>query len=267
MRKQIGWILTPPFLITFVGILIFFQLPLMLLYYLAGRHAFQRCLEAMNRCILLALRIVGTSYEIVGRENIPVGPPIIIVSNHQSMYDIPLLIIHLRRLQPRFIAKRELGRWIPSISFALRKMGSVLIDRGDARQAFLAIEEFGSAVATRGESASIFPEGTRARNGEMKTFKPGGLQTLLRTMPNAIVLPVLIDGAWELLRYQFRPVPFGTRVRFEILPPIERGALTDSEIPTAVERKIREAQARYRSAADAGGCGAGPVAEIASSSE
>ena len=69
--------------------------------------------------------------------------PLIIVSNHQSMNDIPPIIWYMRKYHPKFVSKIELGKGIPSVSYNLRHGGSALIDRKDSKQALVAIARFG----------------------------------------------------------------------------------------------------------------------------
>jgi 1-acyl-sn-glycerol-3-phosphate acyltransferase len=157
------------------------------------------------------------------------------------MYDIPMTMWECRRQNVGYIAKKELGRWIPSISFALRRLGSVLIDRKDAAQAVRDIEQFGRVKDAACEVAAIFPEGTRARDGVMKRFKPTGLKALLRSMPNAMIQPLAIRGNWELLRYKFLPIPYGTSIELEFLPPIEREGRSDDELVSEIEGVVRRA--------------------------
>ena len=83
-----------------------------------------------------------------------------------------------------------------------------------------AIQKFGKTVEEHRYAACIFPEGTRARDGVMKEFNHAGLLALIRTTPSAVIVPVVIDGSWELMRYRMRPVPFGVRVRCTMLAPI-----------------------------------------------
>jgi 1-acyl-sn-glycerol-3-phosphate acyltransferase len=155
------------------------------------------------------------------------------------MYDIPLLIWYLRRYHPKFIAKAELGKGIPSISFALRNMGSVLIDRGNQRQALPAIQRFGTEMQDKRYAAVIFPEGTRARDGRMKNFKPGGLVALMESMPEALIVPIAIEGSWEMLRWNFLPVPFGVRLGVSVLKTIPREAKDPRQIVEETESAIR----------------------------
>jgi 1-acyl-sn-glycerol-3-phosphate acyltransferase len=155
------------------------------------------------------------------------------------MYDIPMLMWICRSRHLGFIAKKELGRGIPSVSLALRTLGSVLIDRKDAKQAVAAIREFGAERERLRQVACIFPEGTRARDGAMRPFKPAGLLALVSAMPSAIIQPVAISGNWELLRYNFLPVPYGTSIKLTFLPPVEPRSLEVTELSRMVEQRIR----------------------------
>jgi 1-acyl-sn-glycerol-3-phosphate acyltransferase len=145
-----------------------------------------------------------------------------VIANHQSLFDIPIFGGVLFRSFPKFVSKRELARWFPSISFHLRNGGHAIIDRGDREGATRAIRELGARVRARGISAVIYPEGTRARAGVLGTFKPAGALALLDAAPEVPVVIVAIDESWRLLRFKLMPVPFGTRVRVRIGAPIAR---------------------------------------------
>src|SRR6516165_8148604 len=75
-------------------------------------------------------------------------------------------------------------RWIPSVSYNLRRGGHVLIDRSDAPAALEAIRALGRRVRNGGVSAMIFPEGTRARVGDLGPFKTAGTLALLEEAPD-----------------------------------------------------------------------------------
>ena len=123
---------------------------------------------------------------------------------------------------PRFISKKELGKWIPGISFNLRAGRQPLIDRSNAADALSVINAFGKRLDTDSFSAIIFPEGTRARDGVLKRFKSSGLLTLLENAPNAKVIVVAIDGSWRFQTYNCWPVPKATNVKMEVLDLIDR---------------------------------------------
>ncbi len=238
---MVDWLVTFPYIITFIGILVFFH-PIHVVAACISRKLHKQALDLMNICIILNIRwVAGARYRVIGKPLLPESRPVIIVSNHQSMYDIPMTMWECRRQNVGYIAKKELGRWIPSISFALRRLGSVLIDRKDAVQAVRDIEQFGRAKDEACEVAAIFPEGTRARDGAMKRFKPTGFKALLRSMPHAVIQPLAIRGNWELLRYNFLPIPYGTSIELEFLPAIERADRSDDELVRDIEATIGRA--------------------------
>jgi 1-acyl-sn-glycerol-3-phosphate acyltransferase len=171
----------------------------------------------------------------------------IIISNHQSMFDIAILGGLLQSNFPKYISKRSLGRWIPTVSYNLRVGGHVLIDRSDGPAALEAIRELGRRVRRGGVSAMIFPEGTRARHGELGRFKPAGTLALLEEAPDTPVIPVTIDESWRLLQHNYLPVPWGVRVRVHIGAPIARRP--DEDRAALIERvrdEIAATLARWR---------------------
>ena len=245
LRRLISWCMTPFFLLFFGGILVTFHV-LQLLVHPFSRGLQKFVLDLMNLSIILNIRFcAGASFQVIRRPSLPPGRPVILVANHQSMYDIPMMMWLMRDRELGFIAKKELGKGIPSISFALRTLGSVLIDRKDAKQAIPAIEEFGRRMEEQGQVACIFPEGTRARDGVMKRFKSSGFEALLKSMPSAIIQPVAVKGNWELLRYQFRPVPYGVAISLDFLEPIEPGGRGAEELATVLEGTIRRALGQF----------------------
>ena len=70
-------------------------------------------------------------------------------------------------------------------------------------------------------SAVIFPEGTRTRSGAPKKFATTGLKILLRNIPNGLVVPIVINNSWKLLKYKGFPMGLGFRISLEVLDPME----------------------------------------------
>lgn len=236
----LGWLITPFYVPIFWMILCIFD-PLLRISKLFSTNLFQWMLEIMNLCIITNIRLTAhTHFRIDKSVNIPSDKPILVVSNHQSMYDIPLIIWHLRRFKPKFISKKELGKGIPSISFSLRNMGSLLIDRGDRAGSVRAIADWGSQSCKSNQMLVIFPEGTRARDGLLKSFKPGGFKVLLESLPDCYIVPVAITGSWKLLRWNLFPIPFGQTVTFSVLEPELKGERSAKEILEAIELKIKK---------------------------
>ena len=238
--KVFGFLLVPLYLPIFLGILVVFD-PILKISKLVSKSLFQRNLELMNYLIILNLRITAlASFKINISSKLPEQAPVIFISNHQSMYDVPFIIWNLKKYRPKFISKKELGKFIPSISFSLREMGSLLIDRNDKTTALNAISTWAKEIAYEKKNISIFPEGTRARDGIVKNFKTAGFSIIHENMPEAVIVPIAISRSWELLRYNLLPVPCGIKVTFDVLDPIENKANKNGkEILKEVEELIR----------------------------
>jgi 1-acyl-sn-glycerol-3-phosphate acyltransferase len=245
--RLLDWILTVPFLIAFGLLLAAFD-PIQRLARLFGSRPHEIVVGLLQICLLGALRICGTRFQVERSPEVAPRTPYIIVANHQSMFDIPIAMAYLFTNYPKFVSKRELARWIPSVSYNLRRGGNALIDRDNRRQALRAIRALGNLVQERGVSAVIYPEGTRARRGEMGPFKPAGALALLEAAPALAVVPMAIDESWRLLRHNLFPVPFGVRVRVHFGAPIPRqGADDGPSVFEGARREIAATLQRWRS--------------------
>jgi 1-acyl-sn-glycerol-3-phosphate acyltransferase len=240
MRNAISWLLTPLHLASFMAVLLIFHVAQVLALPF-GYAAHKRVVDYLNLGVLASLKIIGARIVLSCEHALPADVPLVIVANHQSMYDIPMLGWVFRNHHPKFVAKVELARGLPSISYNLRHGGSVLIDRSDAKGAMRAIQKFGKVVEEHRYAACIFPEGTRARDGVIKEFNLAGLLALVRATPSATIVPVAIDGSWELMRYRMRPIPFGVRVKCTVLAPISQQEQSGKALVSMVEERIREA--------------------------
>jgi 1-acyl-sn-glycerol-3-phosphate acyltransferase len=240
------WIFTIPFLLAFGLILGIFD-PMQRVARLFGSRPHEIVAGALQVALLWAFRICGTRLEVERASEVRPWTPYVVIANHQSMFDVPIFGALLFSNFPKYVSKRSLARWIPSISYNLRRGGNALIDRGDADQALPAIRELGARVRERGVSAVIYPEGTRSRAGELRPFKARGTLELMKATPGVPVVPVAIDESWKLLRFNLFPVPFGTRVRVHIGAPISRDAGADDGLVfRRAESEIRAALDRWR---------------------
>jgi len=165
--------------------------------------------------------VLGTRYSFKNEYGIPKNTPLIIVSNHQSMYDIPPIIWYMKKHHPKFVSKIELGKGIPSVSFNLRHGGSVLIDRKDPKQSVEQLEKLGKYIEKHKRSAVIFPEGTRSRDGKPKKFHTTGLKVLMTHAPSAYIVPISINNSWKLLKYGKFPMGLGNHLKFKVHEPLQ----------------------------------------------
>lgn len=206
-----------------------------------GYSAHKKSVGLFNGLLLLCLKVVGTTIQFKIQGDLPKKVPVIIVSNHQSLWDIPPLIWFLRKLHPKFISKKELGKGIPTISYNLKFGGSVLIDRKNPVQATAEINKVAGYISEHNRSVVIFPEGTRSRTGIPKKFHRKGLLTLFENAPEAVVLPVSINNSWKLQRHGLFPIPLFTRLRFLVHPALKVSEHTSEALIDRVEETIKGA--------------------------
>ena len=240
MRKFFGYILSPVFYLLFGIIITVFHPIQWLCLKLGGYRAHMRCVEALNLCLLSSYYVLGNTVTFINRQHLPVGRPLVFVANHQSMYDIPPLIFFLRKHDGKFISKIELAKGIPSISFNLRHGGAANIDRKDPKQSIAEILKLANNMKTKNWSAFIFPEGTRAKTGVIKPFNVGGIATILKKVPEALVVPIAINNSWQMVRWGVFPLNTFTRMSWEVLEPIDPRDRDVAEVVAAAEARIRQ---------------------------
>ncbi len=216
MKKVFLYPFTILYYSLFLSNLLFFQLIQVLCHRLWGYDAHKKSVDWLNFFTLRCLNFLGTTFDFSNPFDMSKKGPLIIVSNHQSTYDIPPIIWYFRKYHPKFISKASLGKGIPSVSYNLRHGGSVLIDRNNRSLALQKIKKFGNQIEKNQWAAVIFPEGTRSKNGQPKKFHSGGLITLFEHIPNATVVALSISNSWRLAQYHYFPIPLGTKVSFKV---------------------------------------------------
>ena len=236
LKKVFFYPLTVLYYLGFISTLIIFHLIQVFSYRLLGYRAHKKSVDWLNFFLLRCLNILGTRFEFSNPFTMPDGGPIIIVSNHQSTYDIPPIIWYFRKYHPKFISKSSLGRGIPSVSYNLRHGGSVLIDRDKSVLALQKIKDFGEQVQKNQWAAVIFPEGTRSKDGQPKKFFSKGLMTLFEQIPDATVVALCINNSWKLAQYRYFPIPIGIKVSLKVQGTFK---LSDQE-PDALFHKIEQ---------------------------
>lgn len=241
MKKFLLWIPSIPFLLSFGLILVVFHV-LQVIALRMGYLPHKKVVDAMVFCInrnLLWLFAPIQFKNLAGE--LPTDQPMIIVSNHQGMFDIPAIGEILRKHHTKYVAKKSLAYGIPAISYNIRHGGCVYIDRDKPAEALEIIKDFCEYLNENNRSGVIFPEGTRSRDGSMRPFKKGGLSKMLDHMPNATIVPVAIENFWKLEQYKLKPMPFNVRPKCTVLPPISREGKTNVELVEESERVIRAA--------------------------
>jgi 1-acyl-sn-glycerol-3-phosphate acyltransferase len=240
MKKFFGYILTPIFYLVFGLFLGIFHPVQWICYRFFGYSAHKSSVDVLNFFLTYSQLTLLNSSSFKNSYQLPKDRPIIFVANHQSMYDIPALIWFLRRHHPKFISKIELTKGIPSISFNLKYGGGANIDRKDSKQAISEIIKLGKRMKESNWSTVIFAEGTRSKDGKMKSFLVGGIATLLKIVPNALIVPVAIENSWKIVRYGTYPLSTLLPIKWTVLAPIERGEHHAEELVLQAENAIKE---------------------------
>ena len=168
MYGALSWAGTVVFAIAFAVTLLVFDVALRVSS-LFGLRAVERMGIVLQVALVRCLPLVGTRVEIERSPRVAENTSYLIISNHQSMFDIPLFGFAFRSHAPKFISKQSLGRGLPAISTHLRLAKHPLIDRSDRSSSVEAIRELGARVAAGRASAVLFPEGTRSRAGRPGT--------------------------------------------------------------------------------------------------
>jgi 1-acyl-sn-glycerol-3-phosphate acyltransferase len=244
--RLVDWIFSVPFLLAFGLVLAVFD-PLQRIARLFGPRPHEVVAGLLQVSLVGAFRLCGTRLVVERDAAVLPRTPYILVANHQSMFDIPIFGALLFSNFPKYVSKRSLARGIPSISYNLRRGGHALIDRDDRGQAVDAIRGLGARAEQRRVSVVIYPEGTRSRAGELKSFKPAGTLALLDAAPTLAVVPVAIDESWRLLGHNLMPVPFGLRIHVRFGAPIPRSAGEDrAALLEQARREIEGTLLRWR---------------------
>ncbi len=156
----------------------------------------------------------GSKVTVTGKENLPSSGNICFVSNHQGLFDIPL-ILGFSGIHTGFVAKRELFK-IPVLSQWMKEIPCTFIDRRNPRKAIQTFQKSAELIK-KGNPMVIFPEGTRSRSDKIGDFHLGSLK--LPVMAEATIVPLAIKGSWQIYEKNKKIRP--ATVYLKILPTIE----------------------------------------------
>ena len=180
--------------------------------------------------------MLGGKVVVEGLENVPNSGRICFIGNHSSVLDC-IAVMYPKKVFTGFIGKVEVKK-IPIVNSWFDALNSVYIDRKSPRDSIKAILQ-GSENIKNGKSMTIFPEGTRSKDGLVHEFKAGSFKMASRV--DALICPVAIKGT----RYLFE-TPFSLlrkKVYITFLPPIDTSTMNEDEkkeIHTFVENSIRK---------------------------
>lgn len=190
-----------------------------------------RVITVWSRCILWAAQtLCGIRYRVIGAENIP-ADPCIILSKHQSAWET--LALQLIFPPQVWVLKRELLR-VPFFGWGLAMLSPIAIDRSSRREALQQLVEQGRQRLDSGFCIVIFPEGTRIAPGKRGNYRPGGARLAVQT--NTTIVPVAHNAGTCWGRNAFMKYP--GLITVSIGPPIQPDGATAEEIARRVEHWI-----------------------------
>ena len=220
-------LLAPPF---FVLTIVFAGLVLLFSRKEQDAPATDRILEIWSR---LFLAIPPVTYEVHGAANADRGRQYVVVTNHLSNFDIPLVLLAVPG-RVRFLAKRELFK-IPLFGPAMAKVGVVKIDRRPGMSVHDAIFEAAADSLDRGYWLLVFAEGTRSSDGETAPFKKGAFRIAIdNDLP---ILPVVLEGTYEV-NPPGSMLIYPGKAQVSILEPVETDGLTRADV-SELSNRIR----------------------------
>lgn len=176
-------------------------------------------------CYLTPLRII-----VKGRENVNPDQSYVIISNHQSHYDI-LVLYGWLGVDFRWVMKQEL-RKVPGLGIGCEKIGHIFIDRS-RREAALASINAAKKNIVNGTSVLFFPEGTRQKHGTVGPFKKGAFRFALDMgLP---ILPITLEGTGKILPRDTIDLTPG-RVTVTMHPPIDTSVYDEHSIEELMKK-------------------------------
>jgi 1-acyl-sn-glycerol-3-phosphate acyltransferase len=184
----------------------------------------------MRQLARLISRVNPWRLHVSGAEHLDPKKAYVIVSNHQSLADIPLICNV--RFDAKWLAKAELFR-VPFAGWMLRWTGDIPVERADRRKAAQALLQCARCLRG-GCSVVFFPEGTRSPDGEVKAFNDGPFQLAIRE--KVPVLPMAVEGSGAALprnSWMFGPAQ---DIYLSVLEPVSSEGW---ESPAALREEVR----------------------------
>lgn len=181
-------------------------------------------------------RILGIRYRVIGRENIP-STPSVILSKHQSAWETMALQVIFPPLC--FVLKRELLK-VPFFGWGLAQIPGIAIDRAAGKDALAQVVEQGRERLSEGFWVVVFPEGTRTAPGTSRRYKPGG--AALAQQAGAPVVPVAHNAGEFWRRNAFLKYP--GEITVSIGPAIDPAGLEAGEVNRLAEAWIESEMRR-----------------------
>lgn len=185
-----------------------------------------KLIKSFSQSILRPLKIkfIFNNWDILN--NLPTNKPIILMSNHSSLYDIPILLNTMPdTIDLRMLAKKELAR-IPIFGTAMKKLGFPIINRKNHNQALQDLEKT-KKLMQDGIVIWAAPEGTRSQDSSLLPFKKGIF--IMAIEIDALIVPISISGANKVLPAKSHNFSMGETVKLSVGTPLDTSKYTQQD--------------------------------------
>ena len=232
------------FLLTLVGLSVIVLMPIGIIAILLSLAGLRKPMGVFTYKIAqgwgrMLLALSGCTLTVEGRENIPKQGGACFVSNHNSIFDIVLLLATIGR-PFGFIAKKELI-FLPLLNAWISILGGLFIDRNNPRKGLKTINR-GIRRLKAGSAIVIFPEGHRSKGQGLLPFKPGSFK--LATQSGVPIVPIAISGSYEVFEktYRINAVPlhlvFSVPLIIDDIPLENRKLFLAQEVQDIIETAL-----------------------------
>ena len=189
--------------------------------YLFPERIYDPWMKKMMRFLFV---LIGTKVDIAGHQNLKPGTTYLFMSNHVSLFDLPLLAGFIPGIV-RAVEAHEHHSW-PLYGWLTKRLGNVAIDRNSIRNSLAGFSKM-QDLLDNGRSMTILPEGHRTLDGQTKPFKR--LPFTLAKQCNNGIIPIGLSGLYQLKRkgsWIIRP----SKIKISFGPEITREQIADLSI-------------------------------------
>ena len=178
-------------------------------------------LRFLSRTLFMILRTVGGA-RIPRPGRVPGGPGVLILMSHQSVLDIPMVVLSVDGVFPRIVTRLRYASWIPLISHTARMLEYPMVNpAAKAGKGRRLLEQLSHVARTSEAPLVLFPEGTRTQDGEIGRFQTAGLERILRARDWRVYV-LVSDGYWRHRRVaDFLGGMQGIEGHLSVLGPLE----------------------------------------------
>lgn len=180
--------------------------------------------------------ICGLRYQVIGVENLP-DEPVVLLSKHQSAWETIFYLMYMPRPLV-FVFKKEL-HYIPFFGWGLALLRMIPIDRSKGRDAFAHVVEQGRMRLANGQWIIMFPEGTRIPVGEKGSYKGGGARLAIETNTTVVPLAMNSGNCWPKNSFIKQPGMITVSIGKPISPTGKTAADLMLEVETWIEAEMR----------------------------